>query len=350
MQSSYQTAIQPPPTDPTAIFEYFRGCYATELLTAAVAHFDIFTRLRERPQTEAELSDAIGLEDRPAVVLLTALRAMGLVNTQGGRLHATDLALNHLVPGGDFDVGHYIGLAATSPGVLQIVELLRSNQPLDGNGTGTAFIYRDGVESAMEATESARHLTLALAGRAKNVAPSFAEAVHVRENATILDLGGGTGIYAYALLQKNLTARAIVMDRPEVLRVAEEMADQYGVSDRVELLPGDMFNDELPADVETVLLSNLLHDWDIPECKLLVQKASRRLPVGGQLLIHDVFLHDDMDGPLPIALYSAALFSLTEGRAYSAKEYRSWLCEANLVPQAIKPTLVHCGVLAGIKE
>jgi hypothetical protein len=65
------------------------------------------------------------------------------------------------------------------------------------------------------------------------------------------------------------------------------------------------------------------------------------------LLIHDVFLNDELDGPLPVALYSASLFSLTEGRAYSVAEYRGWLEEAGLVPGTVKPTLVHCGLLEG---
>ena len=49
-------------------------------------------------------------------------------------------------------------------------------------------------------------------------------------------------------------------------------------------------------------------------------------------MIHDVYLNDDLGGPLPIALYSAALFALTEGRAYAAGEYRGWLREADFVP------------------
>jgi hypothetical protein len=81
----------------------------------------------------------------------------------------------------------------------------------------------------------------------------------------------------------------------------------------------------------------------------LVQRAAAVLPPGGRLLIHDVFLDDDLGGPLPVALYSAALFSLTEGRAYSAAEYRGWLREAGLIPGEVVPTLVHCGVLAGTK-
>ena len=37
-----------------------------------------------------------------------------------------------------------------------------------------------------------------------------------------------------------------------------------------------------------------------------------------------------MDGPLTVALYSTALFTITEGRAYSAAEYRAMLSKAGL--------------------
>ena len=118
--------------------------------------------------------------------------------------------------------------------------------------------------------------------------------------------------------------------------------------DRVELVAGDMFADPVPAGVDVILLSNILHDWDVPECRTLLRRCAEALPPSGRVLIHDVFLDDDLGGPLPVALYSTALFTLTEGRAYSAGEYRGWLREAGLAPaDAVVPTLVHCGVLEG---
>ena len=183
----------------------------------------------------------------------------------------------------------------------------------------------------MEQEEAARRLTLALAGRARNVAPVLAERVPLGPARTLLDVGGGTGLYSIAFLQKNPGLRAIVWDRPEVLKVTAELAAAHGVADRLECRPGDMFADAAPpADV--VLLSNVLHDWDVPECRVSISRCAAALPPGGRLLIHDVFLNDALDGPLPIALYSAALFCLTEGRAYSAAEYRGWLKEAGLTP------------------
>jgi predicted O-methyltransferase YrrM len=337
------SALTPPTIDPTPIFEHFRGHYATELLTAAVCHFDLFGRLARSPRTLRELASDLSLLDRPATVLTTSLRAMGLLReSEPGRLTITELAREHLLPGGRFDIGGYIGLAAQNPGVLAMVEALKSNRPAQVP-SGTMYTFREGVESAMDEADSARHFTLALAGRAINVAPHLARAVDLSEAATLLDVGGGSGVYAIALLERFPKLRAIVFDRGEVLKVAQEFAAAHGVGDRLEFRAGDMFADPFPpADV--ALFSNILHDWDIPECRTLVAKAAASC---GTILVHDVFLNDALDGPLPHALYSAALFTLTEGRLYSAAEASAWLRAAGKHPQPVRPTLIHCGVLLG---
>lgn len=345
------TPLIPPTTDPTSIFEFFRGSYGTELLTAAVVEFKLFRRLVEQPKSFDDLRAEIGLQRRPAVVFFTALRAMGLLTTDSReRLCLSPLCREHLVPGFEFDVSGYIALAGGNPGVREMIERLKTNRPAGASDSdeGTAFIYREGTESAMEAEASARFLTLSLAGRAKNVAPVLAERVPLVGVRRLLDVGGGSGIYSIAWLRRHPALRAIVWDRPEVLKVARELAEQYGVADRLECVPGDMFVDPVPA-ADVVLLSNILHDWDEADCLSLVSRCAAALPSGGRLLIHDVLLNDDHSGPLPIALYSAALFTLTEGRAYSACEFQSWLTEAGLTLLPIVPTLVHCAVIGARK-
>lgn len=345
------TALSGPATDPTPIFEHFRGSYGTELLTVAIAHLNVFRLLNEKPLNLEQFRSELKLAPRSFAVLTTALRAMNLLEVDShNQIGLTSLAHEHLVPGGVFYVGDYVGLAADSPGVVAMAERLRSNHLAHAaeSDAGAAFIYREGIDSAMEAEQSARRLTLALAGRAKNVAPVLAERISFG-NETLLDVGGGTGIYSIACLKRHPRLKAIVFDRPEVLKVAEEFAVQFGVADRLECRPGDMFRDALPT-ADAMLLSNILHDWDVPECQQLVTKCAASLAPGGRLLIHDVYLNDALDGPLPIALYSAALFSLTEGRAYSGAEYRQWVSTAGLIPSEIVPTLIHCGVLTGTKR
>jgi SAM-dependent methyltransferase len=346
------SALNFPQVDPTPIFDTFRSNYATELLTAAVAHFKIFDRLKDGPLSFAALGAQCRLAERGATVLFTALRAMDLLAVNDkGELELTAQSREHLVSGMPFDVSGYIGLAAESAGVIEMVERLSTDTPAGAKDEtkGAAFIYRDSIESAMENEASARHLTMMLAGRAKNCAPAMAHGLPLSDTKILLDVGGGSGIYCIAFLQKNPELRAIVWDRPEVLKVAAEMARDHGVGDRLECRAGDMFTDPIPSGCDVILLSNVLHDWDVPQCRELIQRCAAALPAGGRLLIHDVFLNDDMDGPLPVALYSAALFSLTEGRAYSAAEYRAWLAEAGLNPGTIVPTLVHCGLLPATK-
>src|SRR6185503_10335826 len=183
----------------------------------------VFERLEGEPVPAVELREELGLAERSFVVLSTALRAMGLVTKDDrGRFGLTEMAREYLVPGSPFDMSGYVRLAAKNPSVLAFVERLRANIPqghvsAEERG-GTAFIYREGTASAMDEEKSARDLTLSLAGRARNVAPYLAERVSIK-NGLLLDIGGGSGIYAYAFLEKNPDLRAVILDRAEVLKV-----------------------------------------------------------------------------------------------------------------------------------
>src|ERR1700704_809795 len=168
-------ALNFPRTDPTPIFDAFRGNYSTDLLTAAVTYFRVFERLKDRAASFEALRTQCGLAERGAVVLFTALRALNLLTRNAnGELELTEQAREHLLPGAPFDVSGYIGLAAESAGVKAMIERLRTNAPAGAQDKtkGAAFIYREGIESAMETEASARHLTMMLAGRAKNCPPA----------------------------------------------------------------------------------------------------------------------------------------------------------------------------------
>ena len=112
-----------------------------------------------------------------------------------------------------------------------------------------------------------------------------------------------------------------------------------------------MFADPLPGGCDAVLLSNVLHDWDVAECESLVWRCGGALAKGGQLLIHDYFLNDSLDGPLAVALHSAALFCGTRGRVYSGAECAVWLRGAGLeLALPIRPTRANMGILAATKR
>lgn len=56
------------------------------------------------------------------------------------------------MPGAEFDVGNYAGLATLGPNVLDMIERLKTNAPAGADSdSGATFIDRDGITSAMEA-------------------------------------------------------------------------------------------------------------------------------------------------------------------------------------------------------
>lgn len=226
--------LAPPPTNPSSLFELYRSNYATEVLVAAVSHFHFFERIESEPLRPNQISAAFALSQRASVVLLTALQALGLVTVSTeGLLTLPESVRQHLLPKYPYYIGDYFSLASQSPGVLALVDSLRNSQPADrtSHGPGAAFIYRDGIESAMDVEQSARSLTLALTGRARNVAPNLARLLRFSPGDVLLDVGAGSGLYSIALLQANPGLQVITLDRSEVLKVVEEFADAAGVRD-----------------------------------------------------------------------------------------------------------------------
>jgi len=156
----------------------------------------------------------------------------------------------------------------------------------------------------------------------------------------------------------NPLARAIVFDRPEVLKVSSELlaefckehsAEATSIQDRLTFLPGDMLTDELP-EADVLLAASLFHDWPVDICEKLAVKFANALKPGGELWVHDAFLDDTLDGPLAVTDYSAMLFTGTKGRCYSRKEYRSWFTKAGLKPIAEETaTLMDYGLISAIK-
>ncbi len=342
------------PIDPAHVFDLYRGRLSTEILCAVACRTNFFQKLGNDGLTAEETEKALGWSPRATSVVTTALRAMGFLNVSpSGRFVATETSRLFLDSESEFALTGYLGLSAQSPAVSAFLEAVQRPAPTATTDSGTAFTFRSDKPSAMDDPELARFLTVSLAGRGRCVAPALVKAAPpLNESGTLLDIGGGSGFYSIAYLMRYPAMKAVVWDRPEVLKVARENAEKYGVTDRLTCIGGDMFTDPFPVQCETLLVSNILHDWDVAEIRHLLAHWHNHAQPGAKLLLHDVFLNDSLDGPLPIALYSADLFYLTEGRAYSQAEYLAFFRETGWATddsQKPVPTLAHCGVIQAVR-
>jgi hypothetical protein len=136
----------------------------------------------------------------------------------------------------------------------------------------------------------------------------------------LLDIAGGSGIYACSFAAHHPELRAAVFEKPPVDAVAARAIARRGFQDRVRVVAGDMFKESLPAGFDVHLISNVLHDWDVPVVESILAKSFQALAAGGLLIVHDAHINVEKTGPLPVAAYSAMLMHSTEGKCYSLSE------------------------------
>ncbi len=336
--------------DIVPITRYLRAKAGSHMLVAAVHHLNVFEILSEGSRTIAQMKEQLQLADRPAMVLFPALCAMDLVQKEGEALSLTPLGTFLSKKNANNLIG-YAGLEKDDPGVAHLTAWLKNDGPLNAS-EGVSYVKDEQADSPMDDPEMATFFTLALAGRAKYLSPLVAEKMS-RRNGHLLDIAGGTGYYTFEWLKANPRSTATLVDRPEVLKTAENILHQHyetSIIDRVSFYGADMLKDNLPKG-DIILAASLFHDWDIPVCETLMKKFSDCLRPGGELWVHDAFLNDELDGPLAVTDYSTLLFLGTRGRCYSRKEYRSWMTVAGLNPSTVEiPTLMDYGLISARKQ
>lgn len=338
--------------DPTLVTRHLRAMYGSRVLIAAVCHFGVFDLLAETPLTPAGLQQRLGLAPRPAMVLIPTLLGMGFLETlPDGRLSVTGSG-RYLTAAASPNLTGYVGLEQDDPGVLEMVVRLKNDGPVDISD-GLSYVKEGDGPSPMDDPEASRRFTLALAGRARLLAPFVA--THLPAGAKhLLDVAGGTGYYSFEWLLQNPEGTATLFDRPQVLATAQELLEEFctekkapSIRERITFLPGDMLEDTLPK-TDLLFAGSLFHDWPEDTCLDLMHRFAGALRSDGELWIHDTFLNDDLTGPVPATDYSAALFWATKGRIYSRHEHEEWMLSAGLAPTAHRPaTGLDYGLICG---
>jgi hypothetical protein len=323
----------PPASDPTPVYRHRDGLYAPDLVTAGLVALDVFTWLDRHPTDLDGLCAGLGLHVRPADVMVTLYAAMGLVVRDGSTIRLTALGREHLAADSPYSLRAYYAPFRERPICRDLVEVLKTGKP-----AGWASTKPSDWLTAMLDPAFAAGFTAAMDSRGLYLGPAAARALDLADRRALLDIAGGSGIYACAFVDEHPHLTATVFERPPVDAVAVRAIAGRGFADRVAVRDGDMLRDPLPGGHDVHLVSNVLHDWDLPAVDRILEASFAALPPGGLLVIHDAHLNDDKAGPLPVAAYSVMLMHGTEGRCYSVAEMFERTAAAGFRDQAFVET------------
>jgi len=311
-----------PQTNPVDIYRVRDAIYAPDMLLTALVHLDLFSWLDDHPSTKEDICGALDITDRPTDVLLTLMAAMGLVEERHRVFHVTPAAREHLVKGSPWYLGPYFESLKDRPVALDLLKVLRTGKPANWGSQQKDW------HKSMETEEFATEFTAAMDCRGVYLAQAVAKSVDLSTRRHLLDIAGGSGIYACSFVAHWPHLGATVLEKPPVDQIAARGIANRGYAEKVNVVAADMLTGPLPSHADIHLYSNVLHDWDEPVVRQLLGKSFAALPPGGLVLVHDAYLNAAKNGPLHVAEYSVLLMHSSEGRCYSVAEMQSYLTEA----------------------
>lgn len=334
-----------PSTSPESLYAYRDGLYAADLLAAAIVEFDLFTWMAHQPSTFEDVCAHFTWHPRPADVLLTLCVARGYLRRAGDRYEVTETAREHLVAGSPWHLGPYYAALKERPFVQDFARVLRTGRPAGWGGAKAAVDWH----VAMEDEAFARRFTAAMDCRGAYLGPALASRLDLAAHTRLLDIGGGSGIYACAIAARHPHLHATVLDQAPVDRIARTLVAERGFAGRVDVVAANFLDTPLPSGYDVHLFSNVLHDWDVQEVEHLLAASHASLPPGGLLVIHDAFINAEKDGPIPVAEYSALLMHASQGKCYAVSEYEQILGRVGFTNMTYAHTVAHRGVMVATR-
>lgn len=334
-----------PQPSPERIFALRESAFAQDLFITAVAHFNFFNWLAKNPADIDAICRSLNIKKRPADVMLTLFKAYGLIEEQNNQYYLTDISRSYLVAGSDFDLSSYVNSLKDRPICTDMARVMRTGKPANW----AAGKKGQDWAASMADDSFAASFTAGMNSRGAYLASGLLKAIDLATHQKILDIGGASGIYTAVLLEKSPHLKATIFEKPPVDKLTEYSINRLGLSDRIDVIAGDMFHDELPGGYDVHLLSHVLHDWDTKDVKAILKNSYRNLKPGGMIIIHDTHINEDKTGPLSVAEYSVLLMFLSEGKCYSVTEIRDLLQEAEFRNIEYKPTILNRSIITGRK-
>jgi hypothetical protein len=316
-------------------YSVFGGHIFFQTMRAGV-ELDLFSILRRRPGlNRVELARAMGIEEQAARVLLLGLVSSKILKKRGDRYYNTFVSRELLTKESPRNVISYVKLEhhVMYRGMPYFLEALQNFGKKDRWNEGLEAFEGDEPTLYQRLSHDSTLHTIfqdAMSELSRQTNRFLADNVDLSKVNYLVDIGGGQGTNIAALADANPHLRASVFDLPSVAKVANEQLSKSEFASRLDALPGNCFNDELPTNADAFLLSHFCTIWSAEKNKHLFKKCAEALPENGQLFVFNMMQNDNETGPLSAAVGSPYFLTIAtgEGMLYTWNEYETWMRDA----------------------
>ena len=311
-----------PPVNPGLIFDLLQAHQRTAALRAAI-DLDIFRAVGEGPGDVASIARKCSASERGIRILCDFLVINGVLIKEGSTYRHTPTSAAFLDP--------------RSPASMASIAQFLGNQSMNEPYHELAKVVRAG-RTTMSGDGSVEPENPVWVQFAETMGPMMGPmagplGAMVLEGHTgpmsVLDIAAGHGLFGIEIAKQNPQAHITGLDWAPVLRVALKHAEEAGVKDRYNMLPGSAFDVDFGGPYDVVLLTNFLHHFDKPTNIGLLKKVRAALKPGGRAVTLEFVPNEDrVSPPMAAGFALTMLTSTTSGDAYPLSELTAMYQEA----------------------
>jgi O-methyltransferase domain/Dimerisation domain len=334
------------PLTPEKILQTGLAFWPAKTLLSAI-ELGVFTELANGPEAFESLRGRLGLHPRSARDFLDTLVALGFLQRDGDRYRNTpdtDLFLDRRKPS---YLGGFLEMANQRlyPFWGHLTEALRTGLPQNEVKSGAPGLF----EGLYADPARLKLFLAAMTGLSRGANVAIARQFPWRDYGSFADIGTAQGDLAVQIAVANPHLQGIGFDLPQVGPIFEEYAERAGLAGRLRFAPGSFFDDELPkADVMT--MGHILHDWDLPTKKMLIEKAFDAIPSGGALIVYEAIIDDDRSkNAFGLMMSLNMLIETPGGFDYTGADCAGWMKEAGFSSTRVESLLGPDSMVIGLK-
>lgn len=319
-------AETPPPA--VAVMQMLSGFQISQALYVLVK-LDVPTVLADGPSTVAALADRAGA--RPDVLrrLIRTLAPLGLFHRRDNdvvELTPTGAVLSRSHPDSLCHVATYF----METHYLPFSELLHTART--GENAAQHYLGQPFFDWIVERPDLVEVQNRAMASALRG---SIYADYRLPDGKVVADIGGADGTALAALLSAAPDRLGILFDLPQVVAEAPDVLAEAGLSDRVEIVPGDFFVKVPTADV--YVLSTVLHDWDDELSARILGSVARAAAPGARLVLAEMVVPDG-DEPHLAKLVDLTMLAMLTGKERSLDEWAALLAGSGFALDRVVPS------------
>lgn len=307
--------------DGAEIFEIVQGFVRSQVLGALI-ELRVLPWLMDRDAYPADLAQGAGIAPERMEILLQAGAAMGLMKRRADgrfRLSRKGAALMG-VPGLEAMIRHHHVFYGD---MADPVALLRGEGE---TGLARFWPYVFGAKGDIPPEDAARYSDL-MAQSQELVAQDTLRMIPLRGVGTLMDVGGGSGVFVSHVARRYPRAALTVFDLPQVIPAAKRRLSSAGLDQRVICCAGSFRDGALPMGADAISLIRVLYDHDDATVADLLAKVHAALPPGGRLIISEPMSGGARPDPICDVYFAFYTMAMGTGRTRSAARIAE-LCEA----------------------